>query len=272
MGSKSTIPPMTPDRWIAAASLAIGIIGIAMAVYFYRRTEKKRVPTFMVNPRRRNLVQPELAKFDKFSLLYDGTEVGKSGITAIQVYFWNSGSLEILSSQVLKPYSISISDGRILSWSIIKTNRGVILPQLVRADENFNSLRLSFAVLEPGDGAVIEIVYDGPPDAKVEIDGVCVGSHRPTVLPSDGRSFSTRPKQIFDAYSDFIMPIFIFGPLGLIFYGVIWIAKKLFSERTILIVALVFLGCAVVSFIWVFIRDQYSRATRKYVPPDIRPD
>jgi hypothetical protein len=82
-----------------------------MAVYFYRRTEKKRVPTFMVNPRRRNLVQPELAKFDKFSLLYDGTEVGKSGITAIQVYFWNSGSLEILSSQVLKPYSISISDG-----------------------------------------------------------------------------------------------------------------------------------------------------------------
>ena len=263
---------MTPDRWIAAASMALGIIGIAMAVYFYRRTEKKRVPTFMVHPWRRSLVQPELAKFENFSLLYDGTEVGKRGITAIQVYFWNSGSLEILSSQVLKPYSISISDGRILSWSIIKTNRGVIQPQLVRADENFNSLRLSFAVLESGDGAVIEIVYDGPPSAKVEIDCVCVGSHRPTVLPSDGRSFSTRPKQFLDAYQDFIFPILLFGPLGLIFYGIIWIVQRLFNQRTSLIIILVPFGCAVASLIWIFIRDQYSRAKRKYVPPDIKPD
>src|ERR1035437_1683144 len=194
-----------------------------MAVYFYRRTEKKRVPTFMVNPRRRNLVQPELAKFDKFSLLYDGTEVGKSGITAIQVYFWNSGSLEIQSSQVLKPYSISISDGRILSWSIIKTNRGVIKPQLVRADENLNSLSLSFAVLEPRDGAVIEIIYDGPLAAKVEIDGVCIGSHRPMVLPSDGRSFSTRPKQFLEPYIGLIA-VTLMACIGMpIMYGVIWI-------------------------------------------------
>jgi hypothetical protein len=263
---------MTPDRWIAAGSLIIGIIGIVAAVFFHRRTEKKRIPTFMVNPSRRSLVEPELAKFAKFSLHFEGTEVGKRGITAIQVYFWNSGSLEILSSQVLKPYSISISDGRILSWSIIKTNRGVIQPQLVRADENFNSLDLSFAVLEPGDGAIFEIVYDGPPAAKVEIDGVCVGSHRPTVLPSDGRSFSTRPKQILDAYMDFIMPILIFGTLGPIIYAVIWIAQKLFSERTILIAASVLLGCLVASLIWVFIRDQYLRVTRRYVPPDIRPD
>jgi hypothetical protein len=263
---------MTPDRWIAAASLALGIIGIAMAVYFYRRTDKKRIPTFMVNPSKRNLVQPELAKFDKFSLLYDGTEVGKRGITAIQVYFWNSGSLEILSSQVLKPYSISISDGRILSWSIIKTNRGVIQPQLVRADENFNSLRLSFAVLEPGDGAVIEIVYDGPPAAKVEIDGVCVGSHRPTVLPSDGRSFSTRPKQFLDAYADFIFPMLMACILIPIISGFFWIVQKLFSQRTSLIILLVFLACPVALLILIFIRDQYSRATRKYVPEDIKPD
>jgi len=263
---------MTPDRWIAAASLAIGIIGIAMAMYFYRRTEKKRVPTFMVNPSRRSLVQPELAKFDKFSLLYDGTDVGKSGITAIQVYFWNSGSLEILSSQILKPYSISISDGRILSWSIIKTNRGVILPHLVRVDGNFNSLRLSFAVLEPGDGAVIEIVYDGPHDAKVEIDGVCVGSHRPTVLPSDGRSFSTRPNQLFEPYIGLIAVTLMACIVVPIFLGVFWIIKKLFSERTGLTLILVFMGCCVAFLIANFIRDQYSRATRKYVPPDIRPD
>jgi len=263
---------MTPDRWIAAASLAIGIIGIAVAVYFYRRTEKKRVPTFMVNPVRRSLVQPELAKFEKFSLLYEGTEVGKRGITAIQVFFWNSGSLEILSSQVLRPYSISISDGRILSWSFIKTNRGVIQPQLVRADENFNSLDLSFAVLEPGDGAVIEIVYDGPPVAKVEIDGVCVGSQRPTVLPSDGRSFSTRREQLLDANIGYIALMIMACTVIPILFGVIWIIKKLFSERTGLMLILVFMGCLVAFLILNIIRDQYSRATRKYVPPDIRPD
>lgn len=264
---------MTPDRWIAAVSLALGIIGIAMAVYFHRRTEKKRIPTFIVNPRRRNLVQPELAKFESFSLLYDGTEVGKRGITAIQVYFWNSGTLEILSSQVLKPYSISISDGRILSWSIIKANRGVIEPQLVRADENLNSLRLFFAVLEPGDGAVIEIVYDGPTDAKVEIDGVCIGSHRPMVLPSDGRSFSTRPEQLFEPYIGLIAVTLMACIVGPIIYGVIWIGPRLFGERTFTIICLVFIiACPVLLIILNFIRDQYSRVTRKYVPPDIRPD
>jgi hypothetical protein len=264
---------MTPDRWIAAVSLALGIIGIAMAVYFYRRTEKKRIPTFMVNPRRRNLVEPELAKFENFSLLYDGTEVGKRGITAIQVYFWNSGSLEILSSQVLKPYSISISDGRILSWSIIKTNRGVIQPQLVRDDQNFNSLHLYFAILEAGDGVVIEIVYDGPPDAKVEIDGVCVGMHRPMVLPSDGRSFSTRPKQFLEPYIGLIA-VTLMACIGMpIMYGVIWIGQRVFSERTFLIILIFVLFCCPVAIlIFNFIRDQYSRATRKYVPPDIRPD
>ena len=263
---------MTPDRWIAAGSLAIGIIGIAAAAFFHRRTEKKRVPTFMVNPSRRSLVQPELAKFDKFSLLYDGTEVGKRGITAIQVFFWNSGSLEILSSQVLKPYSISVSDGRILGWSIIKTNRGVLQPQLVRADENFNSLDLSFAVLEPGDGAIIEIVYDGPPAAKVEIDGVCVGSHRPMVLPSDGRSFSTRPKQFLIAYTPVLMTLVIGAIAFPIFGGAFWLIQKLFGERTSMIVGAGFLCCIVSSLIWNFIRDQYSRATRWYVPHDIRPD
>jgi hypothetical protein len=148
----------------------------------------------------------------------------------------------------------------------------VIQPLLVRADENFNSLRLSFAVLEPGDGAVIEIVYDGPLAAKVEIDGVCVGSHRPTVLPSDGRSFSTRPKQFFEPYIGLIAVTLMACIVMPIIYGVIWIVQRLFSQRTGLVLFLVFLSCLVAFLIANFIRDQYSRATRKYVPPDIRPD
>jgi hypothetical protein len=226
----------------------------------------------MVNPARRILVLPELVKLGKFALLYEGAEVGETGITSIQVYFWNSGSLEILSSEVLKPYSISVSGGRILSWSIIKTNRDVILPQIVRADERLDALQLSFAVLEPGDGAVIEIVYDGPANAKVEIDGVCVGSHRPTVLPSDPVHFSSRSKQFLDIYRPLLMALLTVPPTLLIFFGAIWLVIRLFGEKAGGILFLVLAGCLVFLLISVFIAFLYSAATKRYIPPDIRPD
>ena len=263
---------MTPDRWLAAAGLAIGIISVALAVYFYRRTDRRRTPTFVVNPARKSLVQTELSKFEKFSLSYEGKEVGRNGITSLQVFFWNSGSLEILSSHVLRPYSISISDGRILSWSIIKTNRGVIQPELVRANDKSNSLCLSFAVLEPGDGAVIEIVYDGPPVAKVEIDGVCVGSQKPTVLPSDPVYFSTRSKQFLDAYTPLLMALLMVSTLFPIFGGAFWLVHRLFGEKPTVIVFFVVSGCILTLPILAFIAHQYSSATNKYVPHDIRPD
>jgi hypothetical protein len=263
---------MTLDRWIAAASLAIGIFSIAIAVYFYRRTDKKRTPTFMVNPARKSLVMPELAKIGEFSLLYKGVEIGKNGITSTQIYFWNSGSLAIQSSEVLKPYSISVSGASILSWSIIKTNRDIIRPHIFKADETFDTLQLSFSVLEPGDGAVLEIIYEGPANAKIEIDGICIGSHRPMILPSDPVYFSTRSKQLFNVNRPLILSLLIAPPMTGMIFGVIWLLIKLFGEKTGGVIFFMIGSCFIAFLIVVFIAFNYSAATNKYIPHDIKPD
>jgi hypothetical protein len=261
---------MTLDRWIAVIGLAFGLVSIGLAVYFYRRTVKMRTPTFVVNPSRSTLVAPDIENFGKFSAFHDGHPLSFNGVTLLQVYFWNSGSLEIMSSEVLKPYSISISDGSILSWSVIKTNRDVIHAQLIRPNEASNSLELSFAVLEPNDGAVFQIAYDGPRNARVEFDGTCVGSPRPTVLPSAPLYFSTRAEQLLEVYMPFIAPL-VLGAIGYpLFWGIRLVISHFFGERAFGTLVISFVVClvalAAISAFW----GQYRRATAKYVPHDIR--
>lgn len=251
--------------------LAISVISVAMAVYFYRRTDKRRIPTFVVSPARRSLVLAELANYKRFSLRYNGEEVGKNGVTAIQVYFWNSGSLEILSSHVLRPYSISISAGPILSWSVIKTSRELIHAQVVRDGDAPDILRLSFEVLEPGDGTVLDIIYDGPPDVKIEFDGACVGSSRPMILPSDPIYFSSIPKQL-------MLPVQIVSAWAvglalaiLIAGGSNWLAQRILGAQVVEILFRLFSAGFIAIGILAGLFLLYRRVTLRYIPPDIRP-
>ncbi len=260
---------MTVDRWLAVIGLLFGLISIGLAFYFYKRTVKRRAPTFVVNPKRSVLVAPEIRAFDQFAISFEGKPLSEKGITSVQVYFWNSGSLEIIGSELLKPYSISIPDATILNWSVIKTNRDVIHAQLTKLDES-NSLLLSFAVLEPNDGAVLQIIYDGPLNARIVFDGACVGSPRPTVLPSAQLYFSSRAEQLLQANMPILAPLVVI-PIMAFF---LWIARLLLSrllgergfEITFLFALVGCFGLAVILGLW----GQFRKATAKYVPPDIR--
>jgi hypothetical protein len=112
-------------------------------------------------------------------------EVGHNGISEATIFFWNSGTLPILADEVLEPYTITIRNVPILAHSVLKSSRDVIGMKLSYLGEDEDRLELGFAVLEPGDGVSIRLIFDGPPTSKIAFSGACLESRKPTVLEPD---------------------------------------------------------------------------------------
>ncbi len=88
---------MNADRWFAVVGVVIGVSGILLTIWVYRRGEKRRVPTVVASPSRVVLVHPGASLFGGISATHNGKPIGNDGITAIAVYFWNDGQLPILT-------------------------------------------------------------------------------------------------------------------------------------------------------------------------------
>ena len=264
---------MTVDRWlgvVGAIGTVFGIVGCILAWYFFRRSEKSRIPTFVAHPHRRVLVQPALGRLREFSVLHQNRRVGENGITEVLIYFWNSGTLPVLHSEVLKQFTIRIH-AEILHYSISKLSRDIVNLQASCSDEvPREKLILSFGVLEPGDGATIQIIYDGFPDVQVEFDGACVGAAKPTVLPADPIYFTTRPRRLLSMFEPLIGAT-VFGlTFSVVFSGLVWIVKRLFGEVVLGIAFFVLLGAGTLAALAAMLWVSYRKVAAKYIPPDIR--
>src|ERR1700688_4722100 len=99
---------MTPDRWFTLVVSAVTfLLGGLLTRHYYRRSDKRRSPTFMLGSREA-LSSPRLIASARIKMIHDGAEVGVNGITHAQVYFWNAGNLPILQSEVLERYTLSL--------------------------------------------------------------------------------------------------------------------------------------------------------------------
>jgi hypothetical protein len=260
---------MTLDRWVTVLGvLASGLFSWLVSRYFYRRSDKRRIPTFVIKPGRTPLSQAGLRQVESLAVLHEGRQVGAQGITEAQVYFWNSGTLPILKDEILEPFTLSLPVS-ILHYSVLKSSREVVGFQVSASDDvPPRSLAFHFSVLEPGDGATIRVIYDGPLRTQIEFTGACLDAPKPMVLPPDNVYFTSRSDRIFQATVPWIVfPIgaaLVFGLLA----GVVWVAQRfipVWLGRTFLLGALsVLIG----SILWHELRQLWA----KYVPPDIKPE
>jgi hypothetical protein len=180
---------MTPDRWFTVfVSLITFLLGWLIARNYQRRSDRRRIPTFMLQARQ-SLASPSLTVQGGVKVIHEGAEVGANGITHLNVYFWNAGTLPILQAEVLEPYTISLPV-KILRYSVVKSSRDVAG---IHVSVSGGTLTLDFAVLEPGDGATLYLVYDGPADVKIEFRGACLDAAKPKIL-DDPIYLVPRPK------------------------------------------------------------------------------
>lgn len=114
----------------------------------------------------------------KISVAYDGRAV-TSDVTATQVAIWNAGKTSIRSENILEPVVIRTSDKcRILEATVRESSRRLCDIELDTSDCAKGELRVLWKILEKGDGALIQIVYEGSPEIQLEGSAIIEGQEQ----------------------------------------------------------------------------------------------
>jgi hypothetical protein len=157
---------------IGIAELAVGILGIALASYFYLASQRVRQLDFYVSPDRAIVVKSGLSDLH---VLYQNQEI-KEDVTAAQFTIWNAGNEPITMDNVLSPVEIVTSPKtKILSASVRRVSRDVIALQTDQKLLPTGVVPLSWKILEHGDGGVVQVIYLGGPDVKLNMAGTIEG-------------------------------------------------------------------------------------------------
>jgi hypothetical protein len=184
--------------WFSIVGTVGTLSGVVLSVYFYQASQIKPLLTFGVHPLKTELQRPD---FDKeLGFIYKGKPIESESITSVQVSIWNAGTRSIRESDVLDPFRLAMPDGSaILSVRAKKTSRPISGFEILGNQEDYKSgiCPLKWRILEPGDGAVIQIIYAGGARRDPTLVGAVEGQRngivveqydltldRTTILPS----------------------------------------------------------------------------------------
>ena len=207
--------------WFSIAASAVTIFGLFLSVYFYHASQIKPLLTFAVHPLKTELQRPDNAK--ELGFIYKGKPVDSESITSVQVSIWNAGTRSIRDSDILDPFRL-VMPGRsaILSVRVKKASRPICGFERLDSQEDYKSgtCRLKWLILEPGDGAVLQVIYAGGARHDPTLEGAVEGQRdgvvveqydltadRTTIIPS--KISMIRLEQIFAMISVAILSWYI---------------------------------------------------------------
>jgi len=228
----------------------IGLTGFITALYFHAQSIQERVPTYYVSPQRAVIVDARGPAASSLQVLYYGKPV-KTSVTAVIVYFWNDGKLPIRNGDILGgPLSIDLDEGaEILEAKLLKVSRPVIKFATGVGESAKNSLPVGFDILERNDGAAIQIVYSGSPDAGITMRGTVVGAAGPRLLGRPTGGFRRLPDSKRERRFDNVLA-YTLGYLGVISgFGIAYMALILRRRFMLAEPRLTLIGSAVMPFV-----------------------
>jgi hypothetical protein len=202
--------------WVAGFGSLAGIAALITGVYFYLASEKYRSLTFYVQPVKSVVVSKE--QLSDLRVFYRDRQV--EDVTIAQIAVWNQGNDSIKMGNVLDEVRIVIQPAKpILRVAIIKTSRPVIAFVCDEGRLEKGVVPLSWKILEQGDGALVQLVYAGAPDAQVALEGTIEGQ-RKIAQVRYGRKILTAAEQMkregnqvlsLIATSSFLIAISVYG-------------------------------------------------------------
>ncbi len=170
------------EVWLNVGSVTIGVIGIVLAVFFYRRSIHKPVPTYGIPPFGVRIVNGSQMTASGLEVLHDGNPIGDRDVAAVTLFFWNDGRAPIRKTDVLEPYMIAVRGPiDVLDYRMSMATRdvcGFSCGEILR-HEAWTFLKVNFDIVEQSDGAAFQIVYAGDLTAPIILRGVSVGAQEP---------------------------------------------------------------------------------------------
>jgi hypothetical protein len=164
------------DRAIAIIGVILGALGIASGYFFYQAAQQAPALSFAVNPVRTSIVNS--SDVSNLSVLYKGNEIHGSNVMSIRVYVWNAGGRPIsrLQHDILRPIRLILpTESKILDQKLLHVSRHETQFSVYTKPMTKNSLNIDFDILEKDDGATIQLIYSGDPNADIKLEGSIIG-------------------------------------------------------------------------------------------------
>ena len=168
------------NRWVRLIVTVCSVIGVPLTVVLYWNSVKERDLTYSVYPIRTPVLQSGYST--GLRVLYQNEEV-KTDVTALQLAIWNRGREPILKDNILKQITIVTHPFvKILEVSVQKPSRSVIEFSVDHSPVREGVVPLSWKLLEQSDGAIVQLLYAGPPQVDVSLEGIVLGQTKITRL------------------------------------------------------------------------------------------
>ena len=148
-----------------ATGMAIGIIGIMVAILMFMLSREVKQPVFAVSPP--ELIAQSIHEGEKLKILWENKEV--MNVASVKIALWNNGSRFIDKNDIsnMNPIRItSIEKVNILAVEVLKTSRPTLQfdTNIERDANGIESLTIKIKgdeALEKYDGAIFHVLFSG---------------------------------------------------------------------------------------------------------------
>jgi hypothetical protein len=176
-----------PFRWVGNAQLAglVGITSLVLSLYFW--IDQKVEPNLYGLSDTHNASQIVSASSPDLEVYYK-RQLVTGDVFAQQIKLWNRGKRPIKPADILSPVFIEVApSAKLLNARITNQARDVSDCKLSFEEPGTRSTLLSTAriitnkiyfsckILESGDGATIQIIYEGPLEISLKLMGAIEG-------------------------------------------------------------------------------------------------
>lgn len=172
----TTINALASNPWITLGGFFIGILGVVLAIVFYVKSKKDRLPCYEVSGN--TLIEGVDKALDGLQLQYKGKQQNR--ITVTKIVLWNDGRETIDKNnivptdpvRVICPVDIDILDIQVTQ---VSSNANAIELCEPSKDGENTSYPINFEYLDHKDYLVIQIVHNGDETRKFSVKGKIKG-------------------------------------------------------------------------------------------------
>ena len=242
--------------WYIVFTTVLGIAGTLFAIWSHFANIREPAITYEVAPIRTVIVQSGTPS--DLTVQYKGNLI-TNGVVSASVGIWNAGRAPIRASDVLEPIRLKIGAGnRILSANVIRQSRDIVRLQLYDPSAKpgaldtrpLDALGVGFNILEHNDSAIVQIVYEGSPDADIVLSGIFVGQPKLNRLSPEQQKPLDPNSRHAKLFSPILTLFFDLGLLVLLVNSIVRVGRKRWRTAQVgygvLILLVVYLSCQLV--------------------------
>lgn len=248
---------------VSVVSLGVGFASIVLALILYRASKPRRLLAYATRTFR--IISDKAQKVAGLKVLYNERAVRSLSLTRLGI--WNAGNEALRRTDIpsVSPPVIHARKGvSILKAQILETTSSANRIELTPFEGEVSGYAIGFEFLDPGDGALFNIVHDGIEVQDVAITGGIIGGRirraatdPETVATSAGPHAATTILTVQSGRSN-ARSFALFALIGFSVVGIIIVFFNLLAGFILILLG----GC--------LSAGVYLTSRRSYPPPQLK--